>query len=195
MAEKHKLLAITFDEVQEDYINVSGLDTKTPETWPDRAEGALKDIKRDSKEKGFTLDDAVIVHKTPKGGLKIRESKDMTTGKGAGRGAFWGLLVGLIFGGPLLGLLGGLGIGAVFGKAVDHGIDNQFIKDVGNSLRPTRSAILMLVPVSDYDNAMAYLKTYDTKIYEADFSEETHAAVKKAAEDPKVADAVEAEYK
>lgn len=65
---------------------------------------------------------------------------------------------------------------AVYGKAVDHGIDNKFLRDAGRALRPAHSAILMLIQEQDYEGAMAYLKTFDTKIYESKFSQEAEEA-------------------
>ena len=46
----------------------------------------------------------------------------------------------------------------------------------------------------DYEETIVYLKTFDAKIHEADFDEETQRAVEKAAENREIADAVEEEY-
>ena len=43
-------------------------------------------------------------------------------------GAFWGMLFGLIFFVPLLGMAVGAGIGALTGSMTDVGIDDAFIK-------------------------------------------------------------------
>ncbi len=195
MSTKRKLLALTFTEEQATFDMVGTGETYgSGETYPDIADSVLKTIQKDGKAKGIDLDDAVVVHKTPSGSLKIRQTKEMTAGKGAGRGAFWGLLVGLILGGPVGGILWGLGIGAIYGGAVDHGIDDKFIREVGKSLKPKTSAILMLVSEEDYEETIGYLKTFDAKIHEADFDEETQRAVEKAAENREIADAVEEEY-
>ncbi|MFA9403813.1 MAG: DUF1269 domain-containing protein, partial [Anaerolineales bacterium] len=138
--------------------------------------------------------DAVVVYKTKSGDVKIKQTKDITLGKGAGRGAFWGLLIGLLFGGPLGGVLWGLGIGAIYGRVVDHGVDDKFIQDVGDALKPSTSALLILIREEDYDDALAYLKTFDAKIYEAELGEEAEEAVVKAAENPEIAKAVDVEF-
>ena len=161
---------------------------------PDKALAGWREIRQKAKDADVELEDAVLIYKTTDGQTEIRQFKELTGGKGAARGAFWGLLAGLIFGGPVAGVLWGLGIGAVYGKAVDHGIDNKFLRDAGRALRPAHSAILMLIQDQDYEGAMAYLKTFDARIYESEFSQEAEKATQKAAENPEIARAVEAEF-
>jgi len=161
---------------------------------PDRALANLKTIQAKAKEADVELEDAVVIYRAHDGRIKIKQTKDITAGKGAGRGAFWGLLVGLLLGGPIGGLLGGLGIGALYGKIVDHGIDDKFIKDIGDSLRRTNSAVLLLIPEENYPGAIAYLETFDAEIYEAEIGEEVEEAVREAVEKPEVAQAVEDEF-
>jgi uncharacterized membrane protein len=197
-----KLVALTFEELNESsaaWESVHG--SWAPEAGelpmgdePEQAASILKYIEKKAKEAGVELEDAVVVYKTKSGDVKIKQTKDITLGKGAGRGAFWGLLIGLLFGGPLGGVLGGLGIGAIYGRVVDHGVDDKFIKDVGDALKPSTSALLMLIPDEDYDDALAYLKTFDTKVYEAELGEEVEEAVVKAAENPEIAKAVDVEF-
>ncbi len=197
-----KLLALTFEELNENSAareSVHGSWARETGTLPigddpERAASILKDIEKKAKETGVELEDAVVVYKTKSGEVKIKQTKDITIGKGAGRGAFWGLLIGLLFGGPLGGVLGGLGIGAIYGRLVDHGVDDKFIQDVGGALKLSTSALLILIREEDYDDALAYLKTFDTKIYETELGEETEEAVVKAAENRDVAAAVEAEF-
>jgi uncharacterized membrane protein len=197
-----KLVALTFEELNENraaWESVHG--SWAPETGvlpmgdePEQATSILKFIEKKAKEAGAKLEDAVVVYKTKSGDVKIKQTRDITLGKGAGRGAFWGLLIGLLFGGPLGGVLWGLGIGAIYGRVVDHGVDDKFIQDVADALKPSTSALLILIREEDYDDALAYLKTFDTKIYEAELGEEAEEAVVKAAENPEIAKAVEVEF-
>jgi uncharacterized membrane protein len=159
------------------------------------AQAALKDIQAKAKEAGVKLEDAVILFKTPRGEVKIKQIEELTAGKGARRGVFWGLLAGIILGGPIAGLLLGLGIGAGIGAKVDHGIDNKFLKDVTESLTLNKSAVLIMVDDEIADRAVAYLKTFDTEMHVADLNDEAAAVAEEAAEDDKISEAVEAEYK
>ena len=76
------------------------------------------------------------------GMVKIKQTLEKSkTGTAAAWGALWGLLIGLLFLSPIFwGLVGGL-LGAVIGKTQDLGIDNEFIKEVGDSLEPGKSAL------------------------------------------------------
>jgi uncharacterized membrane protein len=161
---------------------------------PYKAQGALKDIQERAKEAGVKLEDAVILFKTPRGEVKIKQTEDLTAAKGARRGVFWGLLAGIILGGPIAGLLVGLGIGAGIGHKVDHGIDDKFLKNVTEGLTLNKSAVLIMVKDEDAEKAVAYLKTFDTEMHVADLNDAAAEVAEKAAEDDAVSEAVEAEY-
>lgn len=190
-----KLVALTFDEADHDLKAVENkLGVSTVGSNPERAVAVLKEIEQKAKDANARLEDAVVVYKAKDGAVSIKQTRDVTVGKGARSGAFWGLLAGVIFGGPLVGVLWGLGLGAIYGKAVDKGVDDKFIKNVGAALRPDSSAILLLIGEEDYDRAITYLKTFDTRIYEAELDQQVEAAMQKAVERKEIADAAEAEF-
>lgn len=162
---------------------------------PDIAIGVMKTIQAKAKEADVKLEDAVIVYKNPQGETKIKQLEELTTGKGAKRGVFWGLVAGLILGGPIVGLLWGLGIGAVVGGVVDHGIDNKWLRTVGSWLSPNRSAVLIAVDDEIAERAIAYLETFDTEMHVADMSDLAREAAEKAADNEAVAEAVQSEFK
>ena len=161
---------------------------------PNMALGVMKTIQAKAKEADVKLEDAVIVFKNPKGETKIKQLEELTPGKGAKRGIFWGLLAGLILGGPIGGILWGLGIGAIVGGVIDHGIDNKWLKTVSDWLTPGRSAILLMVKDEDAEGAIAYLETFDTEMHVADVSDLAKEAAEKAADHEDLAEAVQAEY-
>jgi uncharacterized membrane protein len=58
-------------------------------------------------------------------------------------GSFWGLMVGLLFSAPWLGL--GIGaVGAIISALADTGAEDEFIRHVGSSIEPGHSALLLL---------------------------------------------------
>jgi hypothetical protein len=59
-----------------------------------------------------------------------------TSGAGAAGGALWGGLIGLIFLMPFLGMAIGGAAGAAGGAATDYGIDDKFMKELGEKLPP-----------------------------------------------------------
>jgi uncharacterized membrane protein len=197
MSKTNKLVALIFDETTHAAAYQGG------QVWegaaiqvahPTRALAALDEIEKRAKRTGVELRDAVIAFKSGEGRIKITQTRDLTTGKAAGRGGLLGLLVGLIFGGPLLGAVLGLGLGAIRGKRADRGLDNEFIRRVGSSLKPNHSALLVMIDQEYADKAVDYLQSFEVEMHVTDISEDTEEALGKAAEDEQIAKAVEDEY-
>ncbi len=90
---------------------------------------------RMQKEYLIDLEDAVVAVRDAKGKVKLHQIRDMTTA-GAISGSFWGLLIGLIFMNPLLGLAAGAAGGAISGALTDIGIDDNFMKKLASELHP-----------------------------------------------------------
>ena len=192
-----KLIALIFTEPQLandiEYLEAAPAPAVI-EPKPMTALSNLKTIEEAAKKGGVEIEDAVVVFRHPEGDVRIDQTRDMTARKGAKRGAFWGLLVGLLLGGPVGGILWGLGIGAIYGRVVDHGIPDQFFKDVGSAVGKNKSAILLLIDDKDYERSIAYLRSFDAEIYEGNVSDGTIEAVEKAAQHPQLAKAVEGQY-
>ena len=96
-----------------------------------------------------SLEDAVVVEKKQNGKVKLHQMYNLTA-SGAVGGGFWGVLIGLIFMNPLLGLVVGAGAGAVAGALSDVGINDDFMKQLAEKLTPGTSALFVLVD-SDLD--------------------------------------------
>ena len=99
----------------------------------------LKDAKRSGV---FYYDDFAVVRCDEKGKVKIKESGDMSTGKGAGIGALVGGVVGLLAGpaGVAWGIVIGGGSGALAALR-DSGFEDKSLKELGSALLPGTSAI------------------------------------------------------
>ena len=199
MSNASKLVALVFSEVGDlavrggSAVSESGAGALI-DVQPDNALDALKEIQERAKEAGVELKDAVIAFKASDGRVRIRQTVDLTAGKGAGAGGLLGLLVGLIFGGPLVGALLGLGIGAIVGRRVDHGLDDEFIRNLAKSLQPRHSVLLLLIDQNLTPESTSYLQSFNAELHITDLNEEAEAAVGKAAEDEAIAQAVEAEF-
>jgi uncharacterized membrane protein len=89
------------------------------------------------------LDDLVIIER--KGDGKIKLHQPSLTGAGALGGAAWGGLIGLIFLVPFFGMAVGAATGAMAGAMSDAGIDDKFMKELGDKLEPGRAAVIGLV--------------------------------------------------
>jgi uncharacterized membrane protein len=114
--------------------------------YPDegRAAEVMAKLKELSSEYLIDMEDAVYVTKNKEGKVKMHQSVDLTEA-GAIGGAFWGLLIGLLFFIPVGGLIIGAIAGAIGGRLADFGIDDKFAKSLTNEMTPGSSAIFMLV--------------------------------------------------
>ncbi len=112
----------------------------------DGAKAALNELKQAKHDGLIKIDDAAVIRKDEKGKLHIKETADMSSGKGAGIGAVIGGVIGLL-GGPL-GVAVGAGAGAAIGGIAAHGdagIKDEQLETIGAGLEPGTSAIVAIV--------------------------------------------------
>lgn len=114
---------------------------------PSRASELLLAMANLASEGKLTMHDAVIVAKDEDGRTKVVETVDVTPARGALSGTWWGMLAGLLIGGPVFlgAAIGGAAAGALYGKLVDKGLEDQWVKDMANWIDPGRSALLLLI--------------------------------------------------
>jgi len=108
------------------------------------------------------MEDAVVVTKDAKGKVKLHQAMNLTAA-GASSGGFWGLLIGMIFLNPLLGLAVGAGAGALSGKLSDIGINDQMMKDIAAEFTAGSSALFVLVRKATSDKVIEGLKAFAGK--------------------------------
>ena len=96
------------------------------------------------KQKLIQVEDAVVVERREDGRVKLHQAVN-ATGRGAAGGALWGGLIGLIFFMPFLGAAIGGATGAAVGSAQDYGVDDDFMRRVGENLTPGAAALFALV--------------------------------------------------
>lgn len=132
----------------------------------DTAQGMLENV-RDMQARGLLqLEDAVVAYREPDApnvavkqldgdvatistlianqpalNEPVIEQTDSRRKRYAAAGGGVGLLVGLLLGGPI----GGAAVGAIIGALKDRGIDDKFIRNVSDTLKPDSSAIFLLV--------------------------------------------------
>jgi uncharacterized membrane protein len=106
---------------------------------------------------GDKLGNSAVLYVRPDGRAKFVESKDW----GAGRGALLGGAIGII-GGPL-GILAGGGIGALVSKLRDSGFKNDQLEQLGKSLQPNSSALVVEISSDTIDKAKELLRPLGAK--------------------------------
>ena len=125
------------------------------------------------------LEDAVIAVRKEDGKIKLLQLHNLT-GAGAGSGGFWGLLIGLLFMNPLLGAAVGAGAGAISGALADVGINDEFMKQLGQNLKPGGSMLFILFRSITLDKALQELKGTGGTIIQTSLSHEDEQRLRDA---------------
>jgi uncharacterized membrane protein len=153
-------------------------------TYPDleHAKVTFDMLQNMHRAANIDLVDSALVRKDEKGKIKIEETTELTTGKGARRGAIITGVFGLIYPPSLLGsvLVGGA-VGAIAGRLRDTGIKNPRLKEIADQLEPGKAAVIALAEDwSTYDVQRA-LEGYEGTLVIEPIDEETMKELYKAA--------------
>jgi uncharacterized membrane protein len=144
------------------------------------AESALGLLQRMQKEELITINDAAYVYWTE--GRKKPKTQQLHSLAGAGAlgGSFWGLLFGLIFFVPLLGLAVGAAMGAMMGSMSDVGIDDSFIRQVREQVKPGTSALFVMSSHVVVDKVLDEFKQTGATLLSTNLSNEQEAKLREA---------------
>ena len=154
---------------------------------PQEADRALTELARLQREYLIDLEDAVVAIRGQDGKLRLKQSVDLV-GAGAASGglwgAMWGSLVGLLFLNPLLGMAAGAalgtGAGALSGSLADYGIDDDFIRQIGETLQPNSSALFVLVRKAQPEKVLAEVSRFRGRVIRSSLSPEQEARLQAA---------------
>lgn len=130
---------------------------------PSRASELLLALSNLAGEGKVRMHDAVIVAKDDDGSTRIVETVDVTPAKGALSGTWWGMLAGLLVGGPVFlgAAIGGAAAGALYGKLVDRGLEDRWVKDMASWIDPGTSALLLLVEAGFDPSVLEELRRFE----------------------------------
>jgi uncharacterized membrane protein len=131
------------------------------------------------KERSIALDDLVVATRKPDGKIKLKQSFKPAA-SGAAGGALWGGLIGLIFFMPLLGMAIGGATGAATGAMTDVGVDDAFMKDLGEKLQPGGAALFVLVRDSTPDKVLPRISQYGGEVIHSSLSAEAEETLQEA---------------
>jgi uncharacterized membrane protein len=123
--------------------------------------------------------DVVIATRDDKGRVKLNQLFN-TTASGAAGGSFWGLLIGLIFLNPLLGAVAGATGGAISGALTDVGINDKFMKELGQSLQPGHAALFVLVQDMTADKVLAEIQPHGGVVLHTSLDESREQMLREA---------------
>ena len=135
----------------------------------DGAENMREKMYQLQRRELITIDDAAIAVRKENGQVKVKQAYSLV-GAGALGGSFWGLLIGVIFWMPWLGMAVGAVTGALGGKFTDIGIDDSFIKEVANTVQPGDSALFLLARDAQMERIEQELSDHEFEILETTLS-------------------------
>ncbi len=133
------------------------------------------------KEYLLEMEDVVVVTKDDMGKVKLHQAVNLTA-TGAVGGTFWGMLIGMLFLNPLVGAAVGAGAGALSGKLSDIGINDNFMKELGETLTPGSSALFVLVRRSTPDKVLDRIKGFKGKVIKTSLTLEKEEKLREALE-------------
>ncbi len=148
--------------------------------YPDveTAQKVSDELRQLMKEQSIVLDDMVVVERRPDGKIKLHQGS--TAAAGAAGGALWGGLIGLIFLVPLVGLAIGAASGAAAGAVTDVGVDDKFLKTLGEKLKEGGGALVVLVRQSTPDKVLPRISQYGGEVIQSSLDNETEARLEAA---------------
>ena len=134
------------------------------------------------------MEDIVVVHKDESGKVRLDQAVNLTA-QGAVGGGFWGLLIGLLFLNPLLGAAVGAGAGAISASLTDIGINDQFMKDLGDNLTPGSAALFALLRKATSDKLLEGLGEFSgrAKVLQSSLSKDQEEDLRAVIEGRKTA--------
>lgn len=132
------------------------------------------------QEKGVvTIEDAVLASRGVSTEISIKQARSVT-GKYAARGTGIGLLAGLLLGGPIGGLVGGAAIGAIAGALKDVGIEDKFVRELSDGLRPKTSALFLMGKADDQEKFLEEIRPFKALVVTTTLSDEQEKVLKQA---------------
>jgi uncharacterized membrane protein len=151
------------------------------------ADEVLDELRSMQKAHLVDLEDACVVTRDPEGKLHLKQAVSLvSTGalSGGTWGALWGMLVGMLFLNPLAGLViggaVGAGAGALSGALVDYGINDDFIKSLGEQICPDSSGLFVLLRKITLDKVMPEIGKYEGTVMKTSLSNEQERELREA---------------
>jgi uncharacterized membrane protein len=125
------------------------------------------------------LDQAVEVARNPDGKLKIQEERSLA-GAGAIGGAFWGLLLGLIFLVPAFGMAVGAASGAIAGHFAKFGMTKEYMNQINETIKPGQSGLFILADNVKLDRVTPMLASFHPRVLRTSLSMDQEKALREA---------------
>jgi uncharacterized membrane protein len=153
------------------------------------ADQVLNKLQQMQKEHLIDLEDACVVVHDKKGKVHVKQAVDLVkigALSGAAWGGLFGTLVGLLLLNPLVGLATGMAIGAstgaLSGALTDYGIDDDFMRSMGETIEAGSSALFILVRRVNFDKVLPELKPFGGKVLKTSLTNDQDERLRQALE-------------
>ncbi|MBV9607328.1 MAG: DUF1269 domain-containing protein [Solirubrobacterales bacterium] len=151
--------------------------------YPDKqtAESVRHRLLELTREHTIELEDAVIVDRDDDGKVRLHQLHSPAA-RGAAGGALWGGVIGLLFLAPLLGMAIGAAAGGASGAMVDAGVNDRFMKDLGQKLPVGGAALIVLVRKVTPDKVLPQISQYGGEVIQTSLDDEAEARLREVLE-------------
>ena len=153
----------------------------------DTADTVLTKLRLLRKQELIDMADAVVVIRPEDGDIQIKQSVNLTAigaASGLSSGMLMGALVGLLvlnpLGGMALGGMVGAASGAVSGSLADYGINDDFIRELGETIAPGTSALFVLVTKVTPDKVIEEIREHNPRVLRTSLSTAQESALREA---------------
>ncbi len=146
-----------------------------------KAEEVRVDLRKKEAEHLADLEDAVVLIRTRDGKVKFHHMSHFTVG-GVLTGGVLGSLLGVLLMNPVfavLGLAAGVVVGGISGAMSHVGIDESFMEDLADHLKPGTSALCILVK-DHLEAVLEEVRTFKGKILQTPLLHTDEAKLKAA---------------
>jgi uncharacterized membrane protein len=144
-----------------------------------KAEDVRQRLLNMQKEYLIKISDAVIAVKTEDGPVKLNQLVN-TTAMGAASGSFWGLLIGVLFLNPIIGVALGAASGALGGALTDYGINDAFMKELSENLKPGNAALFVLIKEMTADKVLKGIQDAGGTVLKTSLDDSKEKALREA---------------
>ncbi|SDO82898.1 DUF1269 domain-containing protein [Actinacidiphila guanduensis] len=135
------------------------------------ADDAYNAVQRLQKDYVVNLNGLAVVTVDDEGKTHV-DTPNRIVGVSAASGALWGMIFGILFLVPGLGLLAGAAMGGLFGKLGKSGIDDQFRDQVQQMLTPGSAAVVIMASKITEDKFADAMQPYGGRLLKTSLNED-----------------------
>ncbi len=121
------------------------------------------------KQKYIAIVDAAAVTRKLDGKIRVRQANSLV-GSGDLGGPFWGMLIGILFYMPWIGVSVSSITQALVQKLSSYGISDSFVKETGATIMPGSSALFLIITSMNEDKIIEVLSRHKATLLRKNLS-------------------------